>query len=253
MKPGRGLYAPVASKPRSATPRASRVRDGSPDARDKAVRRSSPSSTRCTSTPPCGGIVVMLPITSHLSLLTFISHFSRFMGEGVESAFGLAAAAPPPRPLGLAGRGGPGARPATDARVALVEQRVVGNAVVADVAPHVGPAPPGEREDFDDGVAVHLVVLDQLGGPTGVRLVLPHRADPGVVCDDGALERFDLSDKAAAVRVGLVQRAGVGERGELYEIESVALGESSLELVGLAEVEPRVQKDHRHRPVDAAD
>src|SRR5881275_1548356 len=67
MKPVRGLYAPVASKPRSATPRGSRVRDGSPDARDRAARRSSPSSTRCTSTPPCGGIVVMLPLTPHLA------------------------------------------------------------------------------------------------------------------------------------------------------------------------------------------
>src|SRR5437762_650412 len=174
----------------------------------------------------------------------------RLSGERVQPAFGLATAAPPSRPLGLAGRGGPGARPATDARVTLVEQRVVGNAVLADVAPHVGPAPPGEREDFDDGVAVHLVVLDQLGGPTGVGLVLPHRADPGVVCDDGTLERLDLSNKAAAVGIGLVQRAGVGERRELYEIETVALGEASLELVRLAEVEPRVQKDHRHRPVD---
>src|SRR6266513_6108638 len=169
MKPARGLYAPVARSPRSATPRRSRVREGSRDACDSAARRSSPSSTRCTSTPPCCGIVVMLPLTSHLS---------RFAGERVQPAFGLAAAAPSPRPLGLAGRGGPGARPAADARVALVEQRVVGNAVFADVAPHVGPAPPSEREDFDDGVAVHLVVLDQLGAPTGGGLVLSHRADP---------------------------------------------------------------------------
>src|SRR2546429_1523870 len=70
MKPARGLYAPVARSPRSATPRRSRVREGSRDACDSAARRSSPSSTRCTSTPPCGGIVVTLPLTPHLSPLT---------------------------------------------------------------------------------------------------------------------------------------------------------------------------------------
>ena len=130
---------------------------------------------------------------------------------------------------------------------------MVRNAVFADVAPHVRPAPPGEREDFDDGVAVHLVVLDQLGGPTGVGLVLSHRADPGVVCDDGALQRLDLPQKAAAVRVGFVQRARVCEGRELHEIETIALGEASLERVRLAEMEPRVQKNHRHGAVDPAD
>src|SRR5205807_10643021 len=150
------------------------------------------------------------------------------------------------------GRGGPGARPAPDARVALVEQGMVRNAVFADVAPHVRPAPPGEREDFDHGAAVYLVVLDQLGGPTGVGLVLPHRAYPSVVCDHGALERLDLSDKAAAVGIGLVQRTRVRERGELYEIETVALGKAPLELVRLAEVEPGVQKNHRDGAVGPA-
>src|SRR5437763_7335870 len=244
MKPVRGLYAPVASKPRSATPRRSRVRRGSPAARDRAARLSSPSSTRCTSTPPCGGIVVMLPITSHLS---------RFAGERVQPAFGLAAAAPPPSALGLARRGGPGARPAADARVALVEQGVVWHGVLPDVAPHVGPAPPGEREDFDDGVAVDLVVLDRLRGPTGGGLVLPHGADPGVVCDDGALQGLDLAKKTAAVRIGLIQGTRIGERRELHQIEPVALGEAPLEFVGLAEVEPGVQENYRHGAVNPAD
>src|SRR5256885_16221489 len=67
MKPVRGLYAPVARSPRSATPRRSSVREDSRDACDSAARRSSPSSTRCTSTPPCGGIAVTLPLTPHLS------------------------------------------------------------------------------------------------------------------------------------------------------------------------------------------
>src|SRR5205823_9825483 len=115
-------------------------------------------------------------------------HESRlpFRGERVESALSLAAAAPPPRALGFAGRSGPGAGPAADARVALVEQRVVRDAVFADVAPHVGPAPPRQGKHLDDRPASDLVVLEQLGGPTGVGLVLSHGADPGVERDDGA-------------------------------------------------------------------
>src|SRR5437763_11928959 len=116
--------------------------DGSRDACESAARPSSPSSTRCTSVPPCGGMVVMLPL---------IPRLSRLSGERVQPAFGLATAAPPSRPLRLAGRGGPGARPATDAGVTPVGHREVGSAVLADVAPHVGQAPPADREAFDAG------------------------------------------------------------------------------------------------------
>src|SRR5919197_5946822 len=170
MKPVSGLYAPVARRPRSATPRGSSVSDGSREARDSAARRSSPSSTRCTSTPPCGAIVVVSALTSPLPLGR----------KRMEPAFGLAAAAPAPGALGLAGRGGSGAGPAADARVALVEQGMVGNGVLADVVPHVGPAPVRQREDLHDRPATDLVVLDQLGAATGRGLILPHGADPSV-------------------------------------------------------------------------
>src|SRR5437588_6465557 len=209
-----------------------------------AARRSSPSSTRCTSVPPCGAIVVVSAFTN--SPLPF-------HGERVEPAFGLAAAAPPPRALRFAGRGGPGARPATDARVALVEEGVVRDAVFADVAPHVGPAPSRQGKHLDDRPAADLVVLDQLGGPPGVGLVLPHRTDPGVESDDGALQRLDFSNEAAAVRVGLVEWTRIGERRELHQIETIPPGEAPLELVRLAEVEPRVQEDHGHGGVDPAE
>src|SRR5258708_20601353 len=46
--------------------------------------------------------------------------------------------------------GGSRARPATDAGVALIEQRVVWDRVLSDVAPHIGPAPMGERKHLDD-------------------------------------------------------------------------------------------------------
>src|SRR5438477_388708 len=43
-----------------------------------------------------------------------------------------------------------GARPAADRRVALVEQRVVGHVVVADVAGHVIVGPHADRIDLDE-------------------------------------------------------------------------------------------------------
>src|SRR5206468_1644542 len=108
--------------------------------------------------------------TAHLSPLT--SHRFRLTlhRESVEPALGFPRAAPAPGALRLARGGGPGARPAPDARVALIEERVVGNAVLSDVAPHVGPAPAREWEHFQDRPPGDLVVLEQLrrragGGP----------------------------------------------------------------------------------------
>src|SRR6266550_6965094 len=114
MKPVSGLYAPVAMSSRSATVRRSTVRDGSAAASSRAAGCSSAAITRLTSVPPCGGIVVMSPLTAHLSLLTLY-------GERVQPALELPGAAPPPRALGFAGRRRAGARPAPDARVTLVQ------------------------------------------------------------------------------------------------------------------------------------
>src|SRR2546425_13317213 len=84
--------------------------------------------------------------------LDVIAHDSPLMlpGNRVQAALGLAAAAPPPRPLGLAGGGGAGARPAADARVALVEQRVIGHAVFPDVAPYVRSTPVRQRKRSEE-------------------------------------------------------------------------------------------------------
>src|SRR2546425_9522512 len=101
-------------------------------------------------------------------------------GEGVEPALGLTGAAPPPRALGLAGHRGSGAWPATDARVTLVEQWVIRHAVFPDVAPHVRPTPVRQGEHLHDRSAVDLVILDELRRRAAGRLVLAHRADPGI-------------------------------------------------------------------------
>src|ERR1051325_2551565 len=180
------------------------------------------------------------------------SPFSRLLGKRVQPAFRLPPA-PPPGALGLARRGGSGARPAPDARVALVEQGVVWHRVLADVAPHVVPAPVRQRKDFHDRPTADLVVLDQLRGPTGGGLVLTYGAAPGVERDDGALAPRDFPEEAAAVGVSLVQGTRIRERRELHQIEPVALGEAPLEFVGLAEVEPGIQKNYGHRAVDPAE
>src|SRR6059036_2693780 len=161
----------------------------------------------------------VLDVTAHDSPLTL-------HGKRVQAALGFAGAAPPPRSLGLAGGGGAGARPTPDARVALVEQRVIRHAVFPDVAPYVRSTPVRQRKHFHDRAAIHLVVLDQLRGRAGGGLILPHRADPRVEVDHGARQRLDLANRAAAVRVRLVQWTRVGQGLQVQDMESVALGEA---------------------------
>src|SRR5207249_3767465 len=184
---------------RSATVRESTVRDGSAAASSSAAGCSSPAITRFTSVPPCAAIGVVSELTTDLLL----------DGEGVEPALGLTGAAPPPRAVGFAGRRGSGARPAADARVTLVEQRVIRHTVFPDVAPHVRPVPMCEGKHFHDRPAVDLVILDDLRRRAGGRLILSHRADPGIEPGDRPRERLDLANGAAAVRVRLVQRTRI--------------------------------------------
>src|SRR5207247_9820800 len=173
--------------------------------------------------------------------------------ESVEPALGFPRAAPAPGALRLARGGGPGAWPAPDARVTLIEERVVGNAVLSDVAPDVGPAPARAWEDFQDRPPGDLVVLEQFRRRAGGGLILAHGADPGVEGCEGPLERLDLANPAATIRVRPVEGTRVGERPELDEIEAVLLPTPLPYGVRLREMEPGVQEHHGHRAVDAAD
>src|SRR6266566_217166 len=137
---------------------------------------------------------------------------SYFHRERVQPTLGLAHAAPAAGPLRLAGPRGARARPAPDAGEPLVEQRVVGDLFLADVAPHVLTRPAREREDLHDGVAVHLMVFEHVHRGSGFALVAPHRADPSIEAGESALQRLDLTDPAAAVGIGLVQRARIRRR-----------------------------------------
>src|SRR5437879_8377872 len=186
---------------RSATVRASTDSDGSAAASSRAAACSSPATTRLTSVPPCAAIGVVSELKGLALLLD---------GEGLEPALGLTGAAPPPRALGLARRRGAGARPATDARVTPVEQRVIRHAVFPDVAPHVRPTPMRQGKHFHDRPAVDLVILDDLRRRAGGRLIPSHRADPGIEPGDRSRERLALAHCAASVPVWLGTPTRVG-------------------------------------------
>jgi hypothetical protein len=72
----------------------------------------------------------------------------------VDPALGLGLARPATVALVAVGAGAAGARLAADAGVALVEQAVVGELVVEEVAPGVAAGPAGQRRDLEDEAAV---------------------------------------------------------------------------------------------------
>src|SRR3990172_9174579 len=157
---------------------------------------------------------------------------------------------PPPGALRLARHGGASAGPAADAGVALVEQRMVQHVVLADVAPYIRPAPVRQREHLGDTAPRDGVVLDHIGGRAAGRLILPDAADPGVVTHDGALQRLDLADPAAAIRIGLIQRTGVRGRPQLHEVETVVAGETVLERERFGKVKTGLEEQHRDTAID---
>ena len=94
--------------------------------------------------------------------------------SGVQAALGLAGAGP----AAFAPRAGDGAVRAADRRVALVVERVVGQVVLGDVAPHVLVRPVRERVELP---ALVLGVPGELGrAGARRRLVAAQAGDPGV-------------------------------------------------------------------------
>src|SRR5439155_21721733 len=97
----------------------------------------------------------------------------------------------------------PRTRDAADRRVARVVQRVVRDLVDVDVRLHALGVPVDDRLDLPDAVALGPLDLLRVGARQG--LLAADAGDPGVVAGQRALERLDLADPAAAVRVGLPQ------------------------------------------------
>src|SRR6056297_3414909 len=108
----------------------------------------------------------------------------------VQAAFGFLKTRPTPRPLVFTDADGTGARLATDAGIAAVVQRVVGNVVVRDHRPDVFLGPIRQRADF---YQLKLVVPadDRRLGTIGT-LVATDRAGPGVPALRGPVQDFQL-------------------------------------------------------------
>src|SRR2546421_4718623 len=104
----------------------------------------------------------------------------------VEAALGLVQ----PRPAALAAGAGVRARRAADRLVAAVVQRVVGQVVLRDEAPHIPVAPVGERIELPQGVG--LVPLELGGVRARGRLLAAQAGDPGVETAERALQRRHL-------------------------------------------------------------
>src|SRR5687768_10441857 len=128
----------------------------------------------------------------------------------MDSALGLALPRPPAGALVLALAHRARAGPASDALVAAVEQLVVGHAVAGHIAPRVLARPARERVDLHVGFAVLVIIaLEDLDRAAALRLIAPQARDPGVEPSDRALRRLHLADRAALVRIRLVELEAV--------------------------------------------
>src|SRR6266545_8354467 len=116
----------------------------------------------------------------------------------------------------LAGRDRAGARRAADRRVALVVERVDGNAVLVGVGAHLVHRPARERVDLGDA-AVRAIDLDLGRRRPRDRLIVAEAGHPRVEAGERAAERLDLADAAALVPV--VER--VAEAVEALDAEQL--------------------------------
>src|SRR5919109_2718695 len=160
----------------------------------------------------------------------------------VDPALELPRARPATGALVLARRHRPRARDAPDRRVAGVVEWVVRDLVDVDVGLHALRVPVDERLHLPDAVA--LAPLDPPRAGSRRRLLPADAGDPRVVARERPLERLDLADVAAAVRIGFPQPVGRVDRTERLRLEPVALDEPVAGLVRLREEHQRVELDH---------
>src|SRR2546425_936771 len=168
----------------------------------------------------------------------------------VDAALELVRAGPAPRPLVLILLDGTRARNAPDRRIARIVQRVVRDLVHDYVRLQASGIPVHDRMDLPD--AVPFRPLDPLRICTRERLLAPDAGNPGIVGSQRTLERLDLADVAAAIRVALPEVRALLDRlvrdgddlGAL-EPEAVALDETVPRLIGLPEEELRIELDDR--------
>src|SRR5690348_5090205 len=169
----------------------------------------------------------------------------------VDAAFELVRTGPASCALVLAGHDRTRTRYAADRRIAPVVERVVRNLVYVDVRLHALRVPVDDGLHLPDAVA--LGPLDLLCSRPRCGLLAADACDPGVVGCEGALERLDLADVAAAVGLRLPEAVGRIDGAERRQPEVVALDEPAARLVRLREEDERVELDDRDLEPELAD
>src|SRR4051795_1535638 len=144
---------------------------------------------------------------------------------------------------------------AADRRVAAVVQLVVRDLVTRDVVPHVALRPVGQRVRLPQAVA--QVPVDLFGAPAGRRLLAPQTRHPAVHVGQRALQRRDLPDAAAAVRLARPQSVAVLGRLLLERDSAVHVDrdvvlrlERAPGVVRLLEQEVGVEREEARRRLD---
>src|SRR5919198_4288571 len=165
-------------------------------------------------------------------------------GVDVDAALELVRPGPAPGPLVLAAGNGARARDAADRRVSLVVQRVVRNLVHVDVGLDALGVPVDDGLHLPDAVALRPLQLLRIGASDG--LLAANARDPGVVRLQRALERLDLADVTAAVRLRFPEPVGWIDRPERLQLEVVALDQPIARLVRLRKEDERVELDDRN-------
>src|SRR5215207_5695125 len=204
------------------------------------------------STPPWG---LMSFTSSFLSEAGCALRTVGFVSErpsAVQTAFGPGRAAPAPGARVFADADGRRAGRAPDGRVVQIVKRVVGHAVLEDVAPHVARRPGRERVYLDEPEL--RVTLDDAGPGPRRRLFAADGRDPRAQARERLPQRLDLAQPATLFRVALPQPFTVQvclrperEAGRAtLEAEAVALAQSLGEGVGLGEEQVRVEVEDAH-------
>src|SRR5437868_401299 len=154
----------------------------------------------------------------------------------------LAGVLPAARALVLARLDRTGARDAADRRISRGMQGIDGHLVHVAVRVDALCVPVDDRLDLPDAVAFRPFDLRRVGA--GERLLATDARDPGVVRLEGALERLDLADVAAAVGIALPEVRPLelvllrdGHHPRADQVQAVALDERVSGRVGLREEE----------------
>ena len=166
----------------------------------------------------------------------------------------------------LAGQYGPGARLAADAGIAPFVQAVIRHVIGADIFPHLGRAPVGERVKFNQRPVLAgkgRIALDHGHGRARAgALVLALACHPGREPAKLLPERHDLADRAALLMPVFIKTVkplvtrqlphalGIGRQN--INIDRVMIADLLNKAVGLGVQAAGVQREHADIRLDPA-